>query len=321
MFNWPKTLLRGLAYENLTVVFGAGIPYEFGFPLWGQLIDKIISELDNKLNDDEKKELEEYTKTKDYLNAIELLMYKDKESTIDLLENTFRYDSFTEYNLEDSNGHLLFSLNANSYITTNIDNSLEEVKGLSGKRAANIYSYKNEKDIRDKLIFHNSERDPLIVRIHGELKDHSSLIFSQTQYTDLNKEDLFVFTQLLPSLFLTSIVIIAGYSISDPDIQLILERSSIVKGNKDNIFFINADPKQTPHQKRMFSKRFGIRVLDVYTTEKNNITESLKIALKELVSLKEIIKHYDAAEKRELFKCGDKSIQAKLSKELELKSE
>ena len=316
MFNWPKTLLRGLAYENLTIVFGAGIPYEFEFPLWGTLVEKIISELDNRLNTDEKKELEEYTNTKDYLNAIELLMYKDKESTLDLLENMFRYESFDKYQLEDSNADLLFKLNANHYITTNIDNSLEEVKGLSGKKAANIYSYKNEKDIRDKLIFHNSERDPLIVRIHGELRDHSSLIFSQTQYTDLNKEELFVFTQLLPSLFLTSIVLIVGYSISDPDIQLILEKSASVKGNKDNIFFINADCNQTKHQKRMFSKRYGIKVIDVYNVEENNITESLKIALKELVHLKNIIKNYDTTEKRELFKAGDKSIQDKLSKEL-----
>ena len=316
MINWPKTLLRGLAYENLTVVFGAGIPYEFEFPLWGTLVDKLILEMNHQLDSEEKNELQEYTKTKDYLNAIELLMDKDKSLTLDLMENTFKYDSFSNYQLEESNEHLLFSLNANTYLTTNIDNSLEEVKGLSGTKAANIYSYKNEKDIRDKLIFHNSERDPLIVRIHGELKDHSSLIFSQTQYSELNKTEQFVFTNLLPSLFLTSIVIIVGYSISDPDIQLILEKSSIVKGNKDNVFFINADPKQTRHQKKMFYKRFGIKVLDVYEAEQTNISESLKRALRELVNLKEVMKKYDSIEKRELFKCGDGSIQEKLKQEL-----
>lgn len=68
MFKWPKTLLRGLAYENLTVVFGAGIPYEFEFPLWGALVDKLILEMNHQLNNEEKNELQEYTKTKDYLN-------------------------------------------------------------------------------------------------------------------------------------------------------------------------------------------------------------------------------------------------------------
>lgn len=304
MFEWPKTLLRGLADNNLTILFGAGIPHEFGFPLWNELVEKLEKGITKKLEMDEKNELTEFINSRDYLNAIELLMFKDRENVIDIIEESFNYDDFNKYDLKNSNENLLFALNANTYITTNIDNSLEEIKGLSGKKRANIYCYKNEQDIKDKLIFHNPENDPLILRIHGELKDHSSLIFSQSQYSNLNREYLFVFEQLLPSLFLTSIVLIVGYSINDPDIQLILEKSSKVKGNRNNIFFINADKNLTDYKKRMLLERYGIKVLDIHN-EQTDITKILKVNLKELVSIKKKLLNCSFDEKRDFFQKGD----------------
>lgn len=319
MFNWPKTLLRGLAYDNLTIFFGAGIPCEFNLPLWNELVDKLFEEMKSSLSAEEQAEFKDFVKVKDYLNAIELLMYKNEEIVLDCLENAFNKDDFDSFNLEESNENLLFKLNANSYLTTNIDNSLEEIKGLSGKKAASIYSYKNEKDIRDKLIFHNSEKDPLIIRVHGELKDVSSLIFSQSQYSKLNKEDFFIFNQLIPSLFLVSTVLIVGYSISDPDIQLILEKTAKIKGTKDNIFFINADGKLSKHKKRMFTNQFGIKILDIYTDLDTtyDITHMLKKRLNELIDLKDILLGYSLNDKRKLFKNGQQSIYDELKQTLD----
>lgn len=310
-YKWPKTLLRSLAYNNLTIFFGAGVPYELGFPLWGELLTNLQKELEHNLSDNISSELQRYIQSNDYLNAVDLLMYHEQEKVIDIIESTFKLDDFELNKLEDSNENLLFSLNANTYLTTNIDNSLDEVKGLSGKKAANIYSYKNETDIRDKLIFHDSEKDPLIIRLHGELKDLSSLIFSQRQYTALNQNSTFVFNQLLPALFLTSTVLIIGYSVNDPDIQLVLENISKTRGVRDNLFLLNSDKNLSEHQKLLFNERFGIKVFDIHL-EKDCQTNILKAALKELVNIKEKINSIPMNEKRTLFKCGDSTMYEKI---------
>lgn len=315
MIKWPKMLLKGLAYDNLTILFGAGIPYEFDFPLWDKLVDLIFEEIKSELNSSETLEIQEYIKAKDYLNVIEILSHKNQEEVIDFINNQFYKDDFDREKVENSNEKLLFDLNANVYLTTNVDNSLEEVKGLAGKKAANIYSYKNDNDIRDKLISHNSEKDPLIVRLHGELKEYSSLIFTQSQYSKLNKKDLFVFKQLLPSLFLVTTVLIIGYSISDPDIQLILEKTTKIKGKRNNIFFINVDPNLSEHKKRMFRMRFGIYVIDIPQTE-DDMTLELKNILTQMVEIKKKLCEYTLSEKRELFKKGDSTISRELKKAL-----
>lgn len=313
MIKWPKTLVRGLAYDNLTILFGAGVPHELNFPLWDELIDKIYNDNNNTLGEVENNEVNQYIKSKDYMNAIELLDFKNHEGVYDYLSNEFYIDDFKHEEIMNSNEKLLFDLNAGVYLTTNIDNSLEEVKGVSGKRASHIYSYEDEEDIRDKVISYNSETDPLIVRLHGDLKKKSSLIFTQSQYTKINKKDYFVFKQLLPALFLITTVLIIGYSVSDPDIKLILEKGSKIRGSKNNIFFLNADKNLSEHKKRMFWSRFGIQVVDIYY-ESNDINSNLKKSLLEMIAIKEELSSYSLSEKRSLFKLSGNNIIDELQK-------
>ncbi|WP_081313342.1 SIR2 family protein [Brochothrix thermosphacta] len=194
-----------------------------------------------------------------------------------------------------------------------MDNSLGSIKGLSGKKAANIYCY-DDKDVRDKIIFNDGENDPLILRLHGELKNTNSLIFSQTQYTELMRQDYFVFEQLIPAVLLTSAVIIVGYSLNDPDIQLVLENTAKNKGIRSNIYLISTDNQVFEHRKKIFSNRYGIEIIDIYTEQGH--TMSLKFALEELVQLKKILSEKNRSEKRDLFKLMNGKFYQEISREL-----
>ena len=64
--EWPKILLRSLGFGNLTILFGAGATYDLGFPLWGELIDNIYTDLKSGMSPEQQEEIKEFIKTKDY---------------------------------------------------------------------------------------------------------------------------------------------------------------------------------------------------------------------------------------------------------------
>ena len=235
--EWPKILLRSLGFGNLAILFGAGATYDLGFPLWEQLIKNIYTDLKSSMSPQQQEEIEEFIKIKDYLEAVEYFIEHSEEKFYDIMQSSFSRDDFDEDIISNSNEALLLKLNAHSYLTTNIDNSLEYAKGTVGKKSANIYCYNKEEDIKDRLILHDNEKNPLIIRLHGELSDKNSLIFSRGQYDKLLAKNYYVFEKIFPALLLTSATIIVGYSMSDPDIQMVLERIYETKGKWSHLFF------------------------------------------------------------------------------------
>ncbi|WP_311154268.1 SIR2 family protein [uncultured Streptococcus sp.] len=311
--KWPKLLLRSIAYNNLAVLFGAGIPNEFGFPLWGTLIDELNEEFKVEFNSEQEEELNNYISNNDYLEAMEFLNSIDQEKVIDYMCRKFNKESYDSSILDNSNELLLLKLDAHAYLTTNIDNSLEFTKSKAGKKSSIIYCYNKEDDIKDKLVFHDNENDPLIIRLHGELGEKKSFIFSSKQYSDLMNSNSYIFEKILPALLLTSTTIIVGYSLSDPDIQLLFEKLYAVKGVWKNMFFLNTNKNMSNYQKNRMQEKYGIKVVDL-NFDTTGHSEILKDSLKELLQIKEKIKGYSAVDKKELFNKSDNQIIEALKK-------
>ena len=301
--EWPKILLRSLGFGNLAILFGAGATYDLGFPLWGELIDKIYQDLKPSMSSNQQKEIEEFIKIKDYLEAVEYFIGHSEEKFYDIMQSSFSRDDFDEDAISNSNESLLLKLNAHSYLTTNIDNSLEYAKGTVGKKSANIYCYNKEEDIKDMLILHDNEKNPLIIRLHGELSDKNSLIFSRGQYDKLLAKNYYVFEKIFPALLLTSATIIVGYSLSDPDIQMVLERIYETKGKWSHIFFFNTDGSLSEYKKSKLKTRYGIEIIDLfnYFSESETQTDILKKSLIDLNNLKDKISSLSSNEKKEIF--------------------
>ena len=66
----------------------------------------------------------------------------------------------------------------------------------------------------------------LVVKAHGCVTDPAKIVLSRSQYFAA-KQKHSLFYRVLDSLFLTSTVLVLGYSLTDPDIQLVLENASI----------------------------------------------------------------------------------------------
>ena len=75
-----------------------------------------------------------------------------------------------------------------------------------------------------KIIYTLTIKAPenLIIKAHGSIDDTEKLIFTAKQYYQA-QEDYPEFYHLLSALFLTHTVVFLGYSLNDPDINLLLQ--------------------------------------------------------------------------------------------------
>ena len=77
-----------------------------------------------------------------------------------------------------------------------------------------------------KLVSDLRSSKRLIVKIHGCVDDAERTILTRSEYYKLRR-DQNRFFDVINALFLTHTILFVGYSIDDPDIQLILENSNI----------------------------------------------------------------------------------------------
>ncbi|MEN6376037.1 MAG: SIR2 family protein [Smithella sp.] len=89
----------------------------------------------------------------------------------------------------------------------------------------------------------NDLRSPvrLVVKAHGCVSDPARIVLTRSHYFK-ERQIYGSFYQILDALFLTHTVLFVGYSLSDPDIQLILENSNIAAPSSHSHYaFISDD--------------------------------------------------------------------------------
>ena len=182
--------------------------------------------------------------------------------------------------MSNSNEKLLFDLGAEIYLTTNIDSSLEYVKAHIGKASLPIWNYKTDAvEIRDALITRGVEENPLVIRLHGDLNNKESLIFTSTDYAQLRLKNNYVFETLLPAILTTYTILFVGYSLDDPDIKMLLENVSKVQGRNLNLIALFDDGDKeviTVHKENYFKANFGVDIIRMNKLGNENKNRTIK---------------------------------------------
>ncbi len=84
----------------------------------------------------------------------------------------------------------------------------------------------------------------IIIKSHGCVSDANRIVLTKSQYFKARKE-YSNFYKILDSLFLSHTILFIGYSLNDPDIQLVLENVNITAPTAHPHYFIlgnNVDP-------------------------------------------------------------------------------
>jgi len=248
---YDPRLIRKINQGRAFALVGSGPSSEVGYPSWQSLADKVIEELKKhgKLTDQtsyskylaQRKYPELFSQAeRDFGSRIELIT-----SLTTLLEPTPRKPG------------LIYEILTNwpfaCYLTTNWDDEIEHY--LESKK---IY-FSTIGNSKEELAKIRNDASGLIVKLHSDLTHPESAVVTSADYTKLLGPHCQVFRDRLRAIFEMFDVLIVGHSLSDPDLNLILQVAKQSAHPEHPVFLIAAD--LTNAEIREYLERFNILAL------------------------------------------------------------
>ncbi len=219
MVKWPPALVAELAERRVVLFLGAGVSAAAvpELPSWTELLREISSELE-KAKD--KKLLKSLVSKQRLLDAAELVSsLKSATERRAFFERKFKFVPVPKISFYED----ILSLDAKVCITTNYDQLIEKnfeyAGGGSGSHQVRDYMYNNFlSDLR------SSSR--VILKLHGCITNPGSIVLDKRSYFDARAKYGGIYEAVV-ALSTVNTVLFLGYSINDPDIQLVLENVNL----------------------------------------------------------------------------------------------
>jgi hypothetical protein len=245
----PRDVLAAAIERRRAILFvGAGVSMSVGLPSWKALIDHLLHELDL-----DSSVIDEMRDGHQMLAEL----YRLKQGGIGPLRSWLdRNWKVSKDKVATSKLHqLIVELDFPVIYTTNYDRNLETAFEAHGRPYAKI---SNAKDIASA-----TDDVTQIIKYHGDFADDSSLVITETDFLDRLSFDSPLDIKFRSDALGRTILFI-GYSMSDPNIRLLLHRIWQTwerSGHKDHrppsfVFMPSRDPVQ-----EALLARWGIRVL------------------------------------------------------------
>lgn len=221
--RWSPSLVREIADRRCIIFLGAGASSTSKGdggkkpPSWKDFLEDAVRELN--LTDDIKRLSQEKIDSMDYLNAAELIF---SDINIPDSKDFFRQHFLTPRYTPSELHKIVHELDAKIVIQTNYDVIYEKECGpIDGENGYVVKRYYDENTLDDI-------RSPnrVIIKAHGCVKEPERLVLTRSQYFNTKSQHQ-NFYHLLDGLFLTHTILFIGCSLTDPDIQLILENTNI----------------------------------------------------------------------------------------------
>ena len=220
---WPVALIAELASRRCIAFLGAGASAgcmgadnHTKPPLWTALLASLkgvaptgvdLSAVDDLLAKDK------------FLDAAEILLSKVPPADFArVIREKFVQPRYSHSSIHEA----ILTIDPKVVVTTNYDDIYDSYcrTGLA-RDGYNVCQY-----YEDHLV--NDLRSPvrLVIKAHGCVTDPSKIVLSRSQY--FRERQLHAsFFNVLDALFITNTILFVGYSLSDPDIQLVLENATI----------------------------------------------------------------------------------------------
>lgn len=223
MISWPESLVKELVSKRAIIFIGAGISSGSVSgtnattrpPSWPNLLSAAAEKF--KKNDIEF--IKKLIIADKLLDAAEVIFHEVAPAD----KRAFFVDQFATPDFIPCQYHAAIqAINPKVVITTNYDQIYE--KQCDALIAGRGYSVKkfNDQDLLDCV----RSSDNLIIKAHGCISSPGNLILNRSDYHSIKKQNA-AFYSVLDGLLTVNTVLFLGCSMSDPDIQLILENTNI----------------------------------------------------------------------------------------------
>lgn len=229
---------------------GAGLSRPL-FPSWAKLLkDFLACAKESTLPYDENELLQYIENGENYLDIAESCVSAMGESRYrDLMEETFDKDFSLD---EVPDGYkALMDLSPKTIITTNYD----RIPDVAGKGLYRIATNKNAPETARS--FANGKN--IVFKMHGDITDHSSIVLTTSDYQRVIHENTST-RSLLTSLLSTKTLIFAGFSLSDPHIDTILQKIKSINNGLPISHYVLLD-ENSAFKVSSFERKYGVKII------------------------------------------------------------
>lgn len=255
---WPTTLVDAVARGDFTLFVGSGVSASStnskgdSPPGWPELLTEAAGLLGPTARNRVVQAI-----VVDPLDAAERLEFEavKADKLADVREHICRLvDGPADDRFQPSAWHdAIMRLSPSTIVTTNYDGILERA-ALGGFAVVRHTEGHFARNVRLGL--------PTILKIHGTVDVADQLILSTSSYIDLRRSR-HELLDALRALLLTRVCLFIGYSLTDPDIRLLLE--AVGRPGSDEAVHCLLGPKLTidrAHLRNLFRDAYGVAVVE-----------------------------------------------------------
>lgn len=273
MIDWPQSLIEELSARRAIVFLGAGASANATRtvdgavqrpPSWEGYLNQLYARL-NRGSDDDRAHGKLLLDQKRFLDAAEVF----RPCIQDADYSRFVNDSFKDYKSSDFHAHVNL-LDPKILVTTNYDHVYENLCLKDGASGYVVLKYYDE-----GLVARLRSPSRLILKVHGCMDTPERTVLTKSEYFAA-RQKFPSFFNTLESLFLTHTLVFIGYGLSDPDIQLLLENSSITAASAHPHYAVM--PRGTHQSLRAaFRNTYNVEVLEYDSSDNHaELTQSLE---------------------------------------------
>jgi SIR2-like domain len=275
VIEWPTQLVKDIARRRAIILLGSGISRNsLGSggarpPTWRQFLEEAVEEVHGQ-----SRHIRAAIKSGDYLSACEWIKNRLDEHWTNFLRAKFLTPAFKPNSVHE----LIFSLDANVYITPNFDKIFDNFVTERTQGTTIVKSY--YEDDAQQLVRTGSR---VILKIHGTIDTPNRMIFGRSKYAEARVQNS-SFYQLIDALLLTNTFLLFGCGLDDPDFQLLFENFCIRFPTANPHYMTMADPINSDLE-TMTRETRKIKFLKY---SKANDHRDLELSIASLVKLVEI---------------------------------
>lgn len=242
-FETSVNKIKSASKNNKLVIFvGAGVSANSGFPTWKELIVQMSKDLggfDGEISSDLFTKIPQY-----YFNE------RGEKEYFEILTKIFQSKKYKPTVIHDE----ILKLNPMHLITTNYDDLLEQAALINGH-----FYHKISNDL--DLPYNNFNKK--IIKMHGDF-DIKNIVLKEDDYLNYS-HNFTLIENYIKSLISTNTILFIGYSVNDPNFNLIF---NWVKNSMKNHFqpaYLIESYKDYSRMEYSYYKNRGINIL--YSSE------------------------------------------------------
>jgi len=213
----PGLLVRYLKQSRCVVFVGAGLSAGAGLPTWKALLREVIKELVSSMPDGDahQAELNKLVENNKLLEVADFCKEQLGAAYHQFLTDRLRGDTSPV----PAAHKLLMQMPFSAWVTTNYDKLLERAFFEVNKGFPKTLTHKDT-DTLGRLLF---DTGSFILKAHGDIDRPETVVLTSRDYSEIIHANP-AFNEIFSGLLLTKALFFVGYSLSDPDFRLLMDR-------------------------------------------------------------------------------------------------